>query len=271
MLCMNPFRTNDVEYGCGKCRACRVNKQRGLIARNLLESWDYDFRENWFVTLTYESPPREGVSPKAVRNFVRRMRRRYPSIRYFIASERGTRTGRPHYHGLLYGVRLDLATLDEAWDQGRTQGRRLSPERIAYACKYTVKGLDANAPALPEGENPDFARWSKSPPLGSSYLPALARTFFSGHGDAYYREHFDVFRHVRIDGEIYPLDRYMVRKLRELCGVPQHDVARDMRRMQGASYLRLVPNVIAERERRRLATSNKLLGEKRWQERNAKL
>ena len=71
------------------------------------ESADY---KGAFVTLTYADAPSH-VIKSDVQKFLKRFRqipRDYgfplPDFKYFFCAEYGSKFGRPHYHGLLFGV-----------------------------------------------------------------------------------------------------------------------------------------------------------------------
>lgn len=102
---------------CGKCIECMKDKQNAWKIRLVEESRDH--RYVYFFTLTYneDSVPfvrHEGekinvVSKNDVQLWVKRNRMAYQRLfnrevdfKYFICSEYGPNTGRPHYHGILF-------------------------------------------------------------------------------------------------------------------------------------------------------------------------
>lgn len=100
-----------------------------------------------FTTLTYNN---EHLPPTLDRDhfarFIKRLRERLArseagrTIRFFGCGEYGSKTARPHYHALLFGVgESEGQTVQEAWTQGNTLTEKITPERIAYCAGYTAK------------------------------------------------------------------------------------------------------------------------------------
>lgn len=91
-------------YQCRKCLPCLVTRRQEWTARLLLEM-KYNLRI-YYVTLTYNQvhlPPRESLSRKDLRNFLKRLRKNTNArLRYFACGEYGDKSGRPHYHILFF-------------------------------------------------------------------------------------------------------------------------------------------------------------------------
>lgn len=108
---------------CGTCQGCRVDKSREWANRLLLEKQYYPEDQVYFVTLTYDDEhvprsyypdPDTGVatpvytlSDRDLQLYHKRLRKRhvYP-LRFFACGEYGPETFRPHYHEILFGLRL---------------------------------------------------------------------------------------------------------------------------------------------------------------------
>lgn len=113
---------------CGKCVLCTEKKANEWVSRAMCES-QTSLSMPIFFTLTYNDYclPWNGVRKGAMQRFMKRLRvnvERYcgfkTNIRYFICSEYGSKTGRPHYHGILWNLPLlephhldDL--IDKSW------------------------------------------------------------------------------------------------------------------------------------------------------------
>lgn len=139
---------------CRKCIACKSNRRSEWSFRLLYESLDSDFN-NYFITLTYEDANlpikefHEGYMPcfnkKHVQDFMKRLRRHYEpnKIRFYLSSELGTHTLRPHYHAVLFNVPENLSefrkTLEKKWHLGRVQADFLNSQRMGYVSKYIMK------------------------------------------------------------------------------------------------------------------------------------
>ena len=145
-----------------------------------------------FTTLTYSNehlPPT--LDRKHLGGFVKRLRDRLArsepgrTIRFFGCGEYGTRTKRPHYHALLFGVaEHEGKTVQAAWDFGHTVTEKITPERIAYCAGYTAKKYgDENR--YETWRMPDGIGRRKSP-VGSTAKPVntwYANPTRKGHGN----------------------------------------------------------------------------------------
>lgn len=165
-----PFASPTYMLPCGKCELCLERKRQDWIRRLELESFLHD--SSSFVTLTYNDQylPDGGVASKSdLQKFIKRLRNvprdfnvSFGHFKYFFVSEYGSKHGRPHYHGLIFGLdfmsdcwRPYFATLkdgrhpvysssvlDKVWRFGFVSVDRLTPANISYVCKYVNKDLD---------------------------------------------------------------------------------------------------------------------------------
>lgn len=101
---LNP--DHPVKIPCGNCVGCRQDTAEEWAIRCYHESMMHSASS--FLTLTYSDehlPEDFSVSLREVQLFLKKLRKQYgKGLRYFAASEYGTRTFRPHYHMLAYGV-----------------------------------------------------------------------------------------------------------------------------------------------------------------------
>lgn len=106
------------EFPCGKCLECLKDKQHAWKIRLVEEARDHKFV--YFFTLTYndDSVPfttlPDGtkvnhVSKYDIQLWIKRCRiklerklKREIDLKYFVTSEYGPNTGRPHYHGIIF-------------------------------------------------------------------------------------------------------------------------------------------------------------------------
>ncbi|UCS96030.1 MAG: replication initiation protein [Microviridae sp.] len=94
---------------CGKCVICRDRKKREWSFRATCENV-YSTSQPLFVTLTYNNAhlPKHGVFKEELQLFLKRMRIKLDrqkvehNIRYFAVGEYGSKSGRPHYHLILW-------------------------------------------------------------------------------------------------------------------------------------------------------------------------
>lgn len=158
---------------CNKCFECIESKRSALRTRMLLEQMSHQNCPQIFVTLTYndENLPSDGVSREDVRRFLNRFhlylgRAGFPTyFRHVFFSEYGSLHGRPHYHGLLYGInyltdsmRLKfLEVLEKSWNKGFVYVKIVDGSVSSYVSKYV--GKDVSFP-IGDGKNPNF--WTAS-------------------------------------------------------------------------------------------------------------
>lgn len=168
---------------CGKCLACRINRRREWTAR-LQQELIYS-KSAYFVTLTYDDAHlphddsgNQSVSKRDVQLFIKRLRKHYgEGLRYFLNSEYGPETLRPHYHCIIYNLPEDLPSksrqcvrfwngrksifylndkLTELWQNGDVEFSDVTKERCGYCAKYFVSRQD-----VPDYLTPNFSLISK--------------------------------------------------------------------------------------------------------------
>lgn len=151
------------QFPCGKCLNCRARSRQEWIFRLRMEYRDCNF--GLFVTLTYDDAklPPDGVSVRDVQLFLKRLRKRFNSrsLRYFIVSEYGDHTFRPHYHGLLFFNNVQRSPniydiIENSWQNGFVQFGEIEEGSITYCTKYCLKGGE-----VPKGKNDNFRLLSK--------------------------------------------------------------------------------------------------------------
>lgn len=110
MTCTNPFELEvdgDMKIvPCGHCRACRIRRSAEWTVRLWHESLCHE--DSVFVTLTYddEHMPEDCMLKKDdLQKYVKRLRTASDKkIKYYAVGEYGDKTGRPHYHGIFFGL-----------------------------------------------------------------------------------------------------------------------------------------------------------------------
>lgn len=187
-----------LDLPCGRCVGCRLERSRQWAARILHESRSN--AANCFITLTYSPDhlPEGGTLRYAdFQRFMKRLRKRYGKVRFYMCGEYGEQLQRPHYHACLFGV--DFASdrrflkksgdhtlwrspsLEELWPYGHSSVAELSFETAAYTARYIMKKItgqlaeDHYRKVDPEtGEvfqlEPEFNRMSLKPGIGAGFL-----------------------------------------------------------------------------------------------------
>lgn len=115
------FFTKWFAIPCGKCIGCRLMYSKQWATRLMLESQYHE--SSYFVTMTYnpdcvpiswhaDSETGEASQAYTLRKddfqkFMKRLRKNTgQDIRFFAAGEYGSKTFRPHYHAILFGLKL---------------------------------------------------------------------------------------------------------------------------------------------------------------------
>lgn len=190
MACLTPFyievkdkkdRVVDlVLVPCGKCEDCLKKKQSDWISRLFVEA--QMSLSSFFVTLTYDEnnlPFPDGVNKKDVQLFFKAFRKIAPGkFKYFLVSEYGSVSSRPHYHFLLFfDCKYDWITLsydiEKCWKKGQHKIGTVGLDSISYCAKYCLKSKRDPRNIY---DNPTFALMSKRPAIGYDLLK-LKRDF----------------------------------------------------------------------------------------------
>lgn len=270
MLCRKPFRVGVLEYGCGQCLPCRIDRRRLWAARLMLELRSH--KAGIFLTLTYapEFLPAGGtLVPKDLQDFLKRMRFHCPfKVRFYACGEYGERRGRPHYHLCLFGddAMGMVAASEKAWTFGSAASvtslsKRLDSHLltwdlawyiVGYICKRMTKMEDARL----GNRHPEFARMSLRPGIGAKAMEVIAAELNSSVGAAVVARAGDVPYLLRMHGKTLPIGRYLVQKLRDVMGYPKETPEKVIRERAGKEFVELsVPGGLELRESRRLQHS----------------
>lgn len=148
---------------CGQCYECQESKRNGFEVRSLFEFY-YTQKiggSTYYITLTYNNecvpklPDTDLMvgSVDDVQRFLKRLRKKSVSpFRYFIVSEYGSKTYRPHYHGFIYfdkPLSYDLANnlIKESWSLGfvcfgENHGLVKDARPFSYVSKYVCKDIN---------------------------------------------------------------------------------------------------------------------------------
>lgn len=176
----SPPGVRSVQIPCGRCFLCRQTRAFDIMVRAVAESRLYDFSS--FVTLTcrddcYNDVFRFGkLCRRPYQLFLKRLRKRIGRFRYLLCGEYGARTGRAHYHLIIYGHRFvdgyicsdnswcDSRVISDCWPYGNITCTEVTPDRIAYVSGYQLKG------SYDDKDFPQFVVWSRRPGLGFEWF-----------------------------------------------------------------------------------------------------
>lgn len=166
---------------CGKCAACLSNRRTAWVSRLSYEL--YHSSNGHFFTLTfdddhlvYDIKTRNPValmdlaSDFIVKIRSKIFRKQRSPLKYFVVSEYGPKTCRPHFHMLLFNLPLDvdLRTIENLWYHGNIVVDHINGSRIGYVTKYCLAKIDPDLWCIDDiGYRPSM-RCSKG--LGSGLL-----------------------------------------------------------------------------------------------------
>lgn len=204
--------TNYLYVPCGRCEACLERKRLEWFVR-LREEHKHSC-SSFFVTLTYDevNVPFDLSSDgsilykfdkRQVQLFLKRFRNAVGPFRYYLISEYGGTTYRPHYHMHLFGLRMSkeqvYVHLARAWPYGLVHIGSTSDASLNYVCGHVQFIADT-----PPGFERPWSLMSRRPGIGYSALSNMED----------YLNNYDVIRLYHISrGKALLLPRYYQDKL----------------------------------------------------------
>lgn len=175
----NPKTGEHVMVPCGHCIGCLQDLQNDWSLRMTNELNSDLTRPAVFVTLTYndENLPTEEYRTeideetgeifkykyekpcvvkshiqtlmKELRTKISRLQKRglwkgyNGKLKYFFNSEYGPENGRPHYHGIIYGLsKKDADLITDTWNKGFCYFGEANAKTIRYVSKYCIKPVE---------------------------------------------------------------------------------------------------------------------------------
>lgn len=175
-----------VQVPCGRCIGCRLEYGRVWALRCWHESLLYS--NNAFITLTFDDDhlAKDGSLHKEdFVNFMKRLRHKFPNVRFFHCGEYGDKNGRPHHHAILFNCAFDdmhpigisqhgdiyyrSDTLSALWNnQGFCTIGEVTFKSCRYVALYVVKKLvgDGADVYCERGLIPPYLTMSRRPGIG---------------------------------------------------------------------------------------------------------
>lgn len=213
----NRYALNEyIDIPCGKCIGCRLDYSREWALRCVLES--YYHKKTYFLTITYddEHVPHSSyvddfsgevkdiltLNPQDFTLFMKRLRYYYSQkydneIRFYACGEYGSKTLRPHYHAIVFGLNVsdlklvkqsgtgnnlyESELVNKAWNKGYVLLSESNFDTCAYTARYVMKkrkGKDADEYEKFNIE-PEFVRMSR--------MPGIATQYYLDHMDEIYK------------------------------------------------------------------------------------
>lgn len=189
---------------CGQCIGCRLDRSREWAMRCMHESSLHE--HNVFITLTYSEehcPIDGGLYHRHFQLFMKRLRKLFPGVRYYMCGEYGGNFGRPHFHAILFGCNFGdytlwkrsssgsnlyrSSTLERLWVFGHSSCGDVTFESCAYVARYIMKKVTGRRSERsyetvdPDtGEifqrNPEYNRMSLKPGIGAGWYDKFGQT-----------------------------------------------------------------------------------------------
>lgn len=142
-----------IQVPCGKCLSC-LHAKRSDWSFRLMQEYKH-CNSAAFITLTYHPKfvPDKGVTKRHLQLFMKRLRKKSGQrLRYYAVGEYGTKTGRPHYHLIIFNYVGNETFLSSIWStrKGTPYGivhiGRVTEASIVYCTKYIIqRGNQQNA------------------------------------------------------------------------------------------------------------------------------
>lgn len=240
------YRTDVMLLPCGKCLGCRLRQRQDWETRMLMES--KTLTPVWFLTLTWNQEYVPGMvrktgeiirgavhqwttgdAPEVVQillqedmvRFNKRLRKKQETsdkwgldLRYFYCGEYGENTGRPHHHGIYYGLEIpdlkkkrgdnpyfESEEINKIWGMGNVIIAEASPETMAYVAGYVTKKTYGNDSKRYRelGLTPPYCCMSRNPGLGYDYYTSHKEQMYADDG-------------LYFNGKKRPIPRYFDKK-----------------------------------------------------------
>lgn len=189
---------NRLDLPCGRCVGCRLERSRQWATRIIHEAKCHE--SNCFVTLTYRPdalPERGSLHYGDFQRFMKRLRKQYGPVRFYMCGEYGEQLDRPHFHACLFGLDFSAdrivhkrsngfvlyrsPSLERLWPYGFSTVAELNFETAAYTARYVMKKMTGDLAVdhykrIDEdtGEvywlEPEFNRMSLKPGIGAPFF-----------------------------------------------------------------------------------------------------
>lgn len=185
-----------IDVPCGKCEGCRMDQARSWALRCMHEAACHE--ANCVVTLTYDDehlPPDGELDKRGLQNWLKILRSRIGSFRYYGCGEYGSKGDRPHYHIILFGYdfpdkvcvtshlghrQYDSKLLRDIWPYGHISVGEVSFASAAYIARYCFKKQKEDSRCSKKQK--EYVFMSLKPGIGADYAKKFGSDFSSAKG-----------------------------------------------------------------------------------------
>lgn len=213
--CLSPYfdRNTNCWFPCSTCTICRHTRKQDWVMRLELESLAWNPQWISYVTLTYSDenlPQGNNLNYRDVQLFLKRVRKATGiRFRYFCCGEYGSKTFRPHYHMIIFGLPPAFADLfQDKWALGFVKTLPVLDGGFAYVAGYLHKKHTPRAEYKLRSRVPEMVKMSQG--IGKKGIPYLIESF----GNDLYGE-VDVNKFFIYKGKRRMMPKYIVKKIRE--------------------------------------------------------
>lgn len=193
-----------LSLACGQCYGCRLARSRDWATRVLHEAKLH--ADNCFITLTFSDKHcPDSLDYRLFQLFMKRLRKRFGKVRFYMCGEYGEKFSRPHFHACLFGFdfpdrvyfrRLPSgskiftsAILESLWTYGFSSVGEVTFESAAYVARYVMKKVygeaSVNHYCVVDGDTgecfdrcPEFTRMSLKPGIGRGWIERYERDVY---------------------------------------------------------------------------------------------
>lgn len=194
---------------CGQCIGCRLERSRQWATRIMFENQLHD--QSCFITLTYANehlpfPP--SLDHRHFQLFMKRLRKAFGPVRFYMCGEYGDEFFRPHFHACLFG--LDFSedrvllrrspsgnnlyrspALERCWPFGHSSIGALTFESAAYVARYVTKKITGDQAhdhytmvdddGVIYNLRPEYNCMSRRPGIGGRWFELYSSDVYRGH------------------------------------------------------------------------------------------
>ena len=200
---MKCLSNSSQKFPCGKCAVCLDRKRKDWTFRCTKELKEHKYAH--FLTLTISDDYYNDQvcnNRRHIQLWLKSLRHQVRPFRYFLVSEYGSKTGRSHYHAIIY-TDEPLSSFRRAvlktWKFGFSYFGQATLKSISYVAKYCLSGIYTNPDRMEFGK--PFLLSSRNPAIGSVYL------------DQHYIRNPTPSTELLFNGYIQPLPKYYRDKL----------------------------------------------------------